>query len=79
MPYRQGAMEFGMYVPQQENMRYVVNCFRLHKIVNSLAKAASLIPPNSSSASSVRQYREERILKLLAHGEEIREEIGNYS
>ena len=77
--YRQGAMEFGMFVPQQEEMRCVVDCFRLHKIVHSLAKAPSLIPPNSSSASSVRQYREERILKLLARGEEIRDEIRGYS
>jgi aminoglycoside phosphotransferase (APT) family kinase protein len=73
--YRQGAMRFGMCVPQQEEMGYVVNCFRLHKIVNSLAKAPSLIPRNSSSASSVRQYREGKILKLLAVGEEIREEM----
>jgi aminoglycoside phosphotransferase (APT) family kinase protein len=64
--YRQAAMSFGMYVPQQEEMRYVVSCFRLHRIVNSLAK-------------SVRQYKEKRILRLLAVGEEIREEISDYS
>jgi hypothetical protein len=68
-----------MHVPRQEEMRYVVNCFRLHKIVNSLAKAPSLMPRDSSSASSVRQFREEIILKLLAVGEEIREEISDCS
>jgi hypothetical protein len=77
--YRQGAMRFGMHVPRQEEMRYVVNCFRLHKIVNSLAKAPSLMPRDSSSASNVRQFREEIILKLLAVGEEIREEINDCS
>ena len=77
--YRQGAMGSGMYVPRQEEMRCVVNCFRLHKIVSSLAKAPSWMPRNSSSASSVRQYREEKIVKLLAVGEEIREEIRDRS
>jgi hypothetical protein len=77
--YRQGAMGSGMYVPRQEEMRCVVNCFRLHKIVSSLAKAPSWMPRNSSSASSVRQDREEKIVKLLAVGEEIREEIRDRS
>jgi aminoglycoside phosphotransferase (APT) family kinase protein len=77
--YRQGAMKFGMYVPQQEEMRYVVNCFRLHKIVNSLAKAPSSMPQNNCSATSVRECREGKILKLLAVGEVIREEISGYS
>jgi aminoglycoside phosphotransferase (APT) family kinase protein len=73
--YRQGAMKFGLYVPRRERMRYVVNCFRLHKIVSSLAKAPSWMPRNSSSASRFREHRDEKIVKLLAVGEEIREQI----
>ena len=56
--YRQGATRFGMSVPEQEEMRYVVNCFRLHMIVNLLAQAR------------VKQYGESNITKLLAQGEE---------
>jgi aminoglycoside phosphotransferase (APT) family kinase protein len=56
--YRQGATRFGMHVPEQEEMRYVVNCFRLHMIVNYLARA------------HVKQYGESEITKLLTQGEE---------
>jgi hypothetical protein len=56
--YRQGAMRFGMLVPEKEEMRYIVNCFRLHMIVNYLAYAP------------VKRYGEREITKLLAAGEE---------
>jgi aminoglycoside phosphotransferase (APT) family kinase protein len=56
--YRQGATRFGMSVPEQEEMRYVVDCFRLHMIVNLLAQAR------------VKQYGESNIAKLLVQGEE---------
>ena len=56
--YRQGAMKFGMPVPEQEEMTYVVNCFRLHMIVNLLAHAY------------VKQYDESDVTKLLTQGEE---------
>ena len=56
--YRQRATRFGMSVPEQEEMRYVVNCFRLHMIVNLLAQA------------HVKQYGESDITKRLTQGEE---------
>ena len=56
--YRRGAMRFGMPVPEREEMRYIVNCFRLHMIVNSLAHAL------------VKQYGEREIANLVAAGEE---------
>jgi serine/threonine protein kinase len=56
--YRQGAMRFGMPVPEKEEMRYIVNCFRLHMIVISLADAPA------------KQYGEREIANLLAVGEE---------
>lgn len=56
--YRQGAMGFGMPVPEKEEMRYIVNCFRLHMIVKLLAHAP------------VKHYGEREITKLLAAGEE---------
>jgi serine/threonine protein kinase len=56
--YRQGATRFGMSVPEKEEMRYVVDCFRLHMIVNLLAHA------------HVKQYGESDITKLLTQGEE---------
>ena len=56
--YRQGAMSFGMPVPEKEEMRYIVNCFRLHMIVNSLAHAPA------------KQYGERDVANLLAAGEE---------
>jgi aminoglycoside phosphotransferase (APT) family kinase protein len=57
--YRQGATRFGMSVPEQEKMRYVVDCFRLHMVVKELAQA------------HVKQYGESDVTKLLTHGEEI--------
>jgi serine/threonine protein kinase len=56
--YRRGAMRFGMPVPEQEEMRYVVDCFRLHRIINYLAHA------------TVKRYGEIEVTKLLADGEE---------
>ena len=56
--YRQGAMRFGMPVPEKEEMRYIVNCFRLHMIVISLAHAPA------------KQYGERDVANLLAAGEE---------
>jgi hypothetical protein len=47
-----------MSVPEQVEMRYVVDCFRLHMIVNLLAHA------------HVKQYGESDITKLLTQGEE---------
>jgi aminoglycoside/choline kinase family phosphotransferase len=56
--YRQGAMRFGMPVPEQEEMRYVVNCFSLHMIVNLLRHAPA------------KRYGERDVSKLLVEGEE---------
>jgi hypothetical protein len=32
--YAEGAAEFGMAVPTRAHMRYRVNCFRLHVVIN---------------------------------------------
>ena len=57
--YRRGAAAYGMPLPPHEEMKYVVDCFRLHMAFNSLSRAV------------LKGYKESDILKLLDYGDGI--------
>ncbi len=57
--YRQEAEKYDISVPNREEMRFVVDCFRLHKVINWLSQSLD------------RQYPEEEVAKLVGIGERI--------
>jgi aminoglycoside phosphotransferase (APT) family kinase protein len=57
--YRKGTATYGMSSPPIEEMKYLVECFRLHMAFNSLSR------------SVLKGYKEKDVLKLLDYGEGI--------
>jgi len=57
--YRQGAAQYGVSVPDDEEMNVVVDCFRLHRVMNWLA------------VSLERRYTDDVIRKLIGMAENI--------
>jgi Phosphotransferase enzyme family len=57
--YRRGAAAYGMSLPPLEEMKYVVDCFRLHIAFKWLSRAV------------LKGYKENDILKLLDYGDGI--------
>jgi len=57
--YRQGAAEYGLSLPALEEIKYLVDCFRLHMAFNSLSRAV------------LKGYKESDILKLLDYADAI--------
>jgi aminoglycoside phosphotransferase (APT) family kinase protein len=57
--YRHGATDYGMSLPAHEEIRYVLDCFRLHMAFNSLSRAV------------FKRYKEADIAKLIDYGERI--------
>jgi aminoglycoside phosphotransferase (APT) family kinase protein len=57
--YRQEALAFDISLPPKEDMKYIVNCFRLHMVMNSLSQAA------------LKGYKEKGIVKLLDIGKHL--------
>lgn len=57
--YRRGAAEYGMSLPADEEVNHTVDCFRLHMVVNLLAR------------SVLKGYTENDMVKLLDYGDEI--------
>jgi hypothetical protein len=57
--YRSGAAAYGMSLPSLEEMKYEVDCFRLHMVFNSLSRTV------------LKGYKEKAVLKYLDYGERI--------
>lgn len=57
--YRQEAEKYDISVPNREEMRFVVDCFRLHKVINWLSQSID------------RQYPEKEVAKLVHMGEQL--------
>jgi uncharacterized protein (DUF2461 family) len=57
--YRREALAFDISLPPNEDMKYIVNCFRLHMVMNSLSQAA------------LKGYKENDIVKLLDIGDHL--------
>ncbi len=57
--YRQQARQYGVSVPDNEELRYVVDCFRLHKIIKSLRESVR------------KHFPEGTVAKLVGLGEEL--------
>jgi aminoglycoside phosphotransferase (APT) family kinase protein len=57
--YRRGAVEHGMSLPPDSELKHAVDCFRLHMVVNLLAR------------SVLKGYTENDMVKLLDYGDEI--------
>lgn len=57
--YRRGASHHGMELPSLEQMKYDMECFRLHMAFNSLSRAV------------LKGYKESDVLKLLDYAEGI--------
>src|SRR5919198_216609 len=57
--YRHGAADYGMALPPLQEMKYAVECFRLHMAFNLLGRAV------------LKGYKEPDILKVLDYGESI--------
>lgn len=62
--YRQEALAFDISLPPKEDMKYIVNCFRLHMVMNSLSQAA------------LKGYKEKGIVKLLDIGDHLSRIVG---
>ena len=61
--YRQQAARYRVSVPDQEEMRYLVDCFRLHKIIKSLSESVSW------------KFPENTVTRLVGMGEELSRQI----
>jgi hypothetical protein len=57
--YRQSAAKYSIPVPEMDEMRYIVDCFGLHKIMNWLSQALD------------REYLEKDVAKLVRMGERL--------
>jgi hypothetical protein len=57
--YRREASAFDISLPPKEDMKYIVSCFRLHMVMNSLSQAA------------LKGYKEKGIVKLLDMGDRL--------
>ena len=57
--YREGAAGYGVRVPDNAEMEWVVDCFRLHRVMNWLA------------VSLARQYNDQVIHKLIGMAEDV--------
>jgi thiamine kinase-like enzyme len=57
--YRQEALAYDISLPPKEEMKYIVDCFRLHMIMNSLSQAV------------LKGYKERDVAKLLGIGEHL--------
>ncbi|MDB4441903.1 aminoglycoside phosphotransferase family protein [bacterium] len=57
--YRQAAAKYSIPVPEMDEVMYIVDCFRLHKIINWLSQALD------------RQYPEKEVAKLVHIGERL--------
>jgi hypothetical protein len=57
--YRQEALAFDISLPPKEDMKYIVDCFRLHMIMNSLSQAV------------LKGYKEKGVVKLLDIGDRL--------
>ncbi|HKB00605.1 MAG TPA: aminoglycoside phosphotransferase family protein [Gemmataceae bacterium] len=57
--YRRDARAYGLPLPAPADMKYVMDCFRLHLVMNSFSQAV------------LKRFKENGILKLLALGERI--------
>ena len=57
--YRQAAAKYNIPTPEMEEMSYIVDCFRLHKIINWLSQVLD------------RQYPEKEVAKLVRMGERL--------
>ncbi len=62
--YRRGASAYGLALPPPGEMKYVVDCFRLHMTVNSLSQAV------------LKKYKVQDVAKLLAIAERCHEKLG---
>ena len=61
--YRQGAAEYGLALPPPAEMKYLVDCFRLHMVLNSLSQGV------------LKGYKEKDVAKLLAIGERLSDTV----
>ncbi|UCG22972.1 MAG: aminoglycoside phosphotransferase family protein [Chloroflexota bacterium] len=61
--YRQQATRNGVHVPEEEELLFIVNCFRLHKTIKSLGDSASF------------NFSEETVFKLLGMAEKVKDEL----
>jgi aminoglycoside phosphotransferase (APT) family kinase protein len=57
--YRRGAAAYGMLLPPDEEVKHAVHCFRLHMVLNLLAR------------SVLKRYNEKDMVKLLDYGDRI--------
>jgi len=57
--YRQEALAYDLRLPPKEEMKYVVDCFRLQMVMNSLSQAV------------LKGYREKGVAKLVEMGDRI--------
>lgn len=57
--YRRGAAAYGMSLPADEELKHSIDCFRLHMVLNLLAR------------SVLKGYSEKDMVKLLDYGDEI--------
>jgi Phosphotransferase enzyme family len=57
--YRQEALAYDLHLPPKENMKYIVDCFRLHMVMNSLSQAV------------LKGFKEKGVAKLLDMGERL--------
>jgi hypothetical protein len=57
--YRQEALAYDLPLPPKEDMKYVVDCFRLHMVMNSLSYAV------------LKGYKEKGVAKLLDIGDRL--------
>ena len=57
--YRQGALAYDLPMPPKEKMKYMVDCFRLQMVMNSLSEAV------------VKGYKEKGIVKLVDIGDRL--------
>jgi hypothetical protein len=63
--YGAEAMGCGISLPEREDMRYVVDCFRLHKVIQSLSESLESGFPESTVSKLV--DRGERLSSLILH------------
>lgn len=63
--YRRGSSAYGLALPPSGEMKYVVDCFRLHMTINSLSQAV------------LKKYKVQDVAKLLAIAECFHEQIRN--
>jgi aminoglycoside phosphotransferase (APT) family kinase protein len=57
--YRRGATAYGMALPPNDEVKHAVDCFRLHMVLNLLAR------------SVLKRYTEKDMVKLLDYGDRI--------